>query len=327
MKEQLYVLLVHYDLLKSTEKECDYDCNGVDLSFLNKKYDVVLKYLTMENYKTVIDSINKDSIILNLCDGMDSEGVPGECVVSYLHDQKRLYTGSSPINYQWKKSDIKKYNVSTPKYLLFDRTNDINKLQEEDFKHMKYPFILKPDYNGGSSGITNKSCVYNFRDTIEQLNLTLKEYPSVLIEEFIIGREFTVLVSENYENKYEPLVLEPLECVFTGKENFKHYDLKWYDWETILYKQVVNKELENKIMNFSKNLFVNMKIDGYVRFDLRMDVNDTLYVNDVNPYCGLYFPPESYGSADLILKNSKITNHYEFTEHLINCAKSRFNQS
>ncbi len=304
----------------------EYNSVSVDFSFLNNDYEVRFEYLTIDNHRQIIDSIDRESYIINLCDGIDSEGQAGECVVNYLHEQNRIYTGCSPRNYQWKKSDIKKYNVSTPAYLIIERGCDPAGLSEQDVSHMRYPVIVKPDYNGGSMGITEKSRVDNLEDMKKQLAETLEKFPSAIAEEFIAGREFTALVCENPSDLNDPLVLEPMECVFSGSETFKHYNLKWIDWRTIAYNPIEDPELERRIMDFVRNLFLEMDIDGYVRFDLRMDINNNLYVCDVNPYCGLYYPPDQYGSADLIIVNSKKTNHRAFTDHIMFCAVQRHNK-
>ena len=310
MKKKVSVLLVANDANTNDQDDGDFESNSVDFSFLDDDYEISLEYLTIQNHKSIID-------------GIDSEGYAGECVVQYLHDNKRIYSGCSPRNYKWKKSDIRKFDVSSPGSVLIEQGDDVSGLTEKDFSHMSYPFIVKPDYNGGSMGITDKSRVYGIDDLKTQLELSLKTYPSVIVEEFITGREFTALVCENPSDRQNPLVLEPMECVFHGSETFKHYNLKWIDWQTIRYEVIADKTLEERIMNFTRDLFITMDIDGYVRFDLRMNGENILYVNDVNPYCGLYFPPDLYGSADLIIVNSKKTDHRKFTEHLFDCALRR----
>ena len=66
----------------------------------------------------------------------------------------------------------------------------------------------------------------------------VKEFGGVLVEEFIEGREFTVLVAENPKDKNEPFAFTPVECIFSPGETFKHYDLKWVDFEDISWNIV-----------------------------------------------------------------------------------------
>jgi len=51
------------------------------------------------------------------------------------------------------------------------------------------------------------------------------------VEEFIVGREATVLIFENPDNEEEPIILPPLEFILGSKENFKDFNLKNFNWE------------------------------------------------------------------------------------------------
>lgn len=55
------------------------------------------------------------------------------------------------------------------------------------------------------------------------------------MEEFIAGREFTVLVTENPDPELleHPISFLPVECKFGAGETFKHFDLKWRDFDSI----------------------------------------------------------------------------------------------
>jgi D-alanine-D-alanine ligase len=68
-----------------------------------------------------------------------------------------------------------------------------------------------------------------------------------LIEEFIEGREFTVLVAENPEDEDNPIAFMPVECRFGNGESFKHFDLKWVDHNTIGWVPCKEEELCNKL--------------------------------------------------------------------------------
>jgi len=283
--------------------------------------------LNMNNYKEIIDNIDKDDIIINLCDGCDEEdNIPGLCVLRMLEEQKRTFTGCSSGNYIWKKGDIKKYNVSTPKYAIVGKQNYGEVLS--DIK-LNYPLIIKPNSNdGGSSGILKDSVVNNLREleiTLIKRFDTFKEYNEYLLEEYIDGREVTVLAVQNINNS-EPIVFEPLECIFNGQDKFKHYELKWLDntVSSVYYQQIDDEQLNKKIMEFGKKIFEELKLDGYVRFDIRIDKDQNLYVIDVNPYCSIFYSPQNYGCADSILKYSKIMNHTDFLMHIIECAKRRY---
>lgn len=60
----------------------------------------------------------------------------------------------------------------------------------------------------------------------------IDDYSGALIEEFIEGKEFSALVIENWQDKNNPFVL-PVECKFQNNESFKHFDLKWKEYDNI----------------------------------------------------------------------------------------------
>lgn len=66
-----------------------------------------------------------------------------------------------------------------------------------------------------------------------QVRKFVSSYGGALVEEFITGREFTVLVAENGADSTQPIVFEPVECQFTNGEEFKHFELKWIDYESM----------------------------------------------------------------------------------------------
>ena len=56
--------------------------------------------------------------------------------------------------------------------------------------------------------------------------ILLEEYPEILVEEYIPGREFTVLVAADAGDKSNCTVYNPLEFVFPEGKKFKTYSLK-----------------------------------------------------------------------------------------------------
>lgn len=295
---KIIVLLPEYD-----------DINEIDLSFMTE-YEIKYTYVNNTNYEEIIQKIMSDDIVLNLCDGSKEEGTLGIEIIETLEKYNKKFIGSSSKNYSWTKSDIRKFNnetsfVRTPNYQLLRKNEEIK-------TNLKYPLFIKPNTSGGGSiGITQDSKV----NTNDELNKTINnifiDFDEVIIEEYIDGREFTILVVENGNL---PIVLEPLECVFNNNYKYKDYDLKWINYNNISYKQVEDS-LQQKLITFAQDCFIKLKLDGYVRFDVRM-TND-IYLIDVNPYCGMFYPKALYGCADHILEQSKIMNHKTFLEHLI----------
>ena len=54
----------------------------------------------------------------------------------------------------------------------------------------------------------------------------IDEYGPLLIEEYIAGREFTVLVAAHPDNEKECVAFRPVEYIFPEGREFKTYSLK-----------------------------------------------------------------------------------------------------
>src|SRR5690606_14763493 len=81
----------------------------------------------------------------------------------------------------------------------------------------------------------------------------------------------------------------------------------------------IEKTLREKTMLYFKELGGN----GYARCDYRMDANGDIYMLEINPNCGIFYPPNEPGSADFSLMNDKQMNHTKFMKLIIRSAQRR----
>jgi D-alanine-D-alanine ligase-like ATP-grasp enzyme len=89
----------------------------------------------------------------------------------------------------------------------------------EKLKALRFPVIVKPNHEGTSKGITAKSVVDDEAGVREVARELIERYGQpALVEEYIVGREFTVgLLGEK-----RPRVLPPMEVVFlSAKERMQ----------------------------------------------------------------------------------------------------------
>jgi len=68
-------------------------------------------------------------------------------------------------------------------------------------------------------------------------------------------------------------------------------------------------------------VFTGLRGRGFGRIDVRSDdKGEVLQLLEINPNCGIFYPPGAFGSADEILAASGPRGHEEFLERLISCA-------
>src|SRR6185312_13180568 len=188
----------------------------VDHVFLNKLSTYKkLKELSKKNY----------DIFVNLCEGYLEWSVPSIDVIYCLEMLNLPYTGPTTLLYDPPK-ELMKYvaytcGVQTPDYLLVKNINQV----DEVVSKLSFPLFIKPAKAGDSLGIDGDSLVNDRNSLQKKLSTLLVEYPEILVEKYIPGREFTVLVAAEADGK-SCKVYNPLEFVFPKGKKFKTYSLK-----------------------------------------------------------------------------------------------------
>jgi D-alanine-D-alanine ligase len=203
-------------------------------------------------------------------------------------------------------------------------TNNANNL-ESKIKRLRYPLIVKHPNSYGSIGLIKESRVTSFDELQVQLTRMLELFGGALVEEFIEGREFSVLVSENPDDPENPVSYVPVEVIFPAGESFKHTDMKWYRYEELQCNPVTDPELSTRLREMSAKLFVGLNGTGYGRCDIRMNAEGELYMLEINPQGAIFYPPEEPGMADYILRYDP-RGHAGFVDLLFRSALARHKQ-
>ncbi len=261
-------------------------------------------------------------IFINLCDGSWDSPSPGIEVVQTLEKLNVPFTGATSGFYDPSREEMKrvctKAGIGTPPYVLARSQTDLTRAAET----LNPPLIVKHPNGYSSVGLTRDSRV----TTIEALRShglrALKEYGGALIEEFIEGREYTVLVVENPDDASEPIAYEPVEFVFPPGETFKHYDMKWTDFEAMKCVMCDDAELAKRLKEASKKMFLGLDGHGYARCDVRVDEAGRIFMLEINPNCGVFYEPKDAGSADFILLNEP-DGHVRFLNTIMRAALNR----
>jgi len=261
-------------------------------------------------------------VFINLCDGGFDEDRAGIEVVQALERYNVPFTGADSYFYEPSKEHMKMAanycGVKTPAFVFAYEDSDI-----EAATHLNFPLIVKHFNGSGSVGMTRDSRVENKEALYTQARRMIKEFGGALIEEFIEGREFTVLVAENPDDDANPFAFLPVECMFAKGETFKHFDLKWVEHNTLTWVPASDEVLSQKLKELSKKVFVGLNGVSYGRTDIRVTSQGEPYFLEINPNCGIFYPRDQAGSADFILFNDPHTGHRAFLEHIIRCAQKR----
>ena len=261
-------------------------------------------------------------VFFNLCDGAWDEGRPGIEVVQTLERLDVPYTGATPAFFEPSREAMKRvcaaWGVDTPGYVVARSARDV----ERAAATLRFPLIVKHPSSYASVGLTPDSRVEDAAALRRQATATMDAYGGALVEEFVEGREFTVLVAENPRDETDPTTYTPIEFRFPEGATFKHYHLKWVDFHAMCDAPVTDPELEAGLREASARLFRGLDGAGFGRCDLRVDRDGRPWMLEINPNCGIYYPQEDPGSADLCLRHDA-AGHEGFTRQLVEAALAR----
>jgi D-alanine-D-alanine ligase len=123
------------------------------------------------------------------------------------------YTGSDSfsssvgMNKILSKDIFGRAGLQTPRYIVFKRSDDLKNKSAEIFKMFLMPVVVKPASAGSSVGV---SVARTPEEIAEAIVAAIKHSPSVLVEEFVAGREVTCGVIDDFRGQ-ERYALLPME--------------------------------------------------------------------------------------------------------------------
>ena len=264
----------------------------VDHFFLNKLTTYKqLKALSKKGY----------DIFVNLCEGYLEWEVPSIDVIHTLDLLNLPYTGPTVTLYDPPKP-LMKYvaycaGVKTPKAVVVSIEYPLS----INVENWDFPLFVKPAKAGDSLGVDDQSLVHSKMELIEKAKALLIDYEEVLIEKYISGREFTVLVAANLDGK-TCRVFKPVEYVFPKDRFFKTYAMKTSELHTETNVPCNDSILEAALRAATEQIFTTFGGVGYARLDFRVDENMDIYFLEINFTCSVFYEDGYEGSADYILK-------------------------
>ena len=298
--------------LKIAVLQPDYSTSGVDYQYYDPQRDLSIilpeanidhillnKLTTYQQLKQLKDQ--QYDIYINLCEGYLEWKVPSIDVITSLDLLDLPYTGPTANLYDPTKA-IMKYlafceSVKTPAHIVIESKEEIDMLPG----NLQFPLFVKPAKAGDSLGVDDQSKANNIVDLKKKVLSILDEFGSALVEEYIDGREFTVLVCGNEDGK-TCTSFKPVEYIFPEGFTFKTYVLKTSELHPNANIGVEDKELATQLKSIAEQVFLSFNGVGYARMDFRMNNKGELFFLEINFTCSVFYADGYEGSADYILK-------------------------
>lgn len=304
----------------------DYSTTGVDyknydpprdLSALIPGHEVHHVFLNkLTTYKQLKQLAGEGyDVFVNLCEGYLEWEVPSIDVIYTLELLNLPFTGPTAKLYDPPK-ELMKYlayceGVKTPGYVVIHEQKDV----DEAARQLPFPLFVKPAKAGDSLGVDEYSLVHNKIELQQKCSSILDEYGPLLAEEYIPGREFTVLVAANTD-EHSCTVYRPVEYLFPPGKEFKTYALKTSELHPDCNVPCNDPELDSKLRAASEKIFKGFNGLGYARLDFRVNDKNEIYFLEINFTCSVFYADGFEGSADYILKHDGV-GQVGFLRHII----------
>lgn len=264
-----------------------------------------------DKLRELIES-KKYDIFLNVCEGYeieddedDQKGYQAIEVVQALEEFNVPFTGAGSNCFDPTREEMQAKadanNVGFAKGYRVHNVDEAKKLVDT----LRFPVMVKHPKSYGSTGMIKESRCDSIEQVLTQVERICSLYGAARMEEFIIGKEFNVLIVENPDDFDNPIAYPPTELVFPPGEEFWHTVVKWDTSLPFNFRQVTEPELILRLQDIGVRMFKAMGIHGYGRCDVRMNEQGELFILEINPNPAIMLRPEEFGPADYMILYDK----------------------
>ncbi|CAN5316701.1 hypothetical protein BH11PLA2_BH11PLA2_00190 [soil metagenome] len=249
----------------------------------------------VDNPRTLIDGLqtHQPDVVFNLYEGTATWGNSEAFVAGILELLRIPFTGSpvqalilarsKPLTKQL----LAGADLATAPFLILEGDCAVPE------NTLGWPVIVKPGREDASIGIEQSSVCMTPDQLAKRVEYLRKTYgPTVLVEQFIRGREFHVPV---WDRGNGPAVLPFTEIFFLDQNQpdalwpIVSFDAKWkpdskdYKATPAVNPAVVDPALQAKVADLAIKAFELVGCRDYARMDFRIDETGEPYLLEVNP--------------------------------------------
>jgi len=239
----------------------------------------------------------KIDFVFNLCDeGYKNEPLMELHIPALLEMLAIPYTGGTPqcLAYCYDKSLVrgiaKELDIPVPQAFMINPGDSLF----IEFP-IRFPVIVKPNFGDSSFGITQESVCYDItrlENAINRVRTMTGSDTSILIEEFLPGKDISVGIIGNFPNScfILPMIEEDYSLLPPTLPKICGYEAKWDPDSAYAQIESVPALLSEDVQRFlgacCQKLFGRLGCRDYARFDWRLDQNGTPRLLEVNPNPG-----------------------------------------
>jgi D-alanine-D-alanine ligase len=284
-------------------------------------------------YADLLKNKQKIDYVFNLCDeGYNNEARKELHIPVILELLGIPYSGSGPqsLAYCYDKSLIrgvaKEIGVPVANAFFVKSEDNVFDLQ------IDFPVIAKPNFADSSFGITQQSVansIEELNDAILKIRHDFGYESSILVEEFLTGKELSVGIIGNPPESYItlPIIEEDYSQLPPDLPKICGYEAKWVPESPYfnLLRSIpaeLQEDVEKSIIENCVKLFTRLECRDYCRFDFRLDSAGIPKLLEVNPNPGWCWDGH-------LAKMAGISNisYAKMLEMILQAAEQRISQS
>ena len=176
--------------------------------------------------------------------------------------------------------------IHTPRFLKLSCLSQWNQIVPE-LKKLRFPVIAKPNTGGSSMGIRKSSKADSMAQLYDAAKWVLNDCSdSVLIEEFIPGREFNVGLLF-WENELRCLPLAEIRTNDGNPDSFYSFEMKSVHQKEILFPVDIPDVSAELMRDNACRIFQCLGCRDIARVDFRVGIDGIVYFLEINPLPGL----------------------------------------
>ncbi|MDW8221581.1 MAG: hypothetical protein RMJ82_01360 [Gemmatales bacterium] len=265
---------------------------------------------------------NRPDVVFNLFEGFHPGDATEYEVPAVLDSMGIPYTGNraDTLKLCWDKSRLREHlavqGLPVAQGLAINRHEEWERALTA-FGN-QWPLFVKPARCHASVGIEQSNVVVNVEELRRRCESLLGRFGTVVIEEFLPGREFNISVIHLARTQVLPIS----EIVFHSADDYHWpvvtYDAKWKTGSTAdrctqpFCPARVEAALQRELETLAQRAFEALACRQYARIDVRLDRTGRPRILEVNPNPG-YHPDAGFSRA---LQAAGWT-HSEFTRALV----------
>jgi D-alanine-D-alanine ligase len=253
-----------------------------------------------------LDARKEFDVYLNICEGYENDDdsewkYQGIDVIKALAELNLPFTGADSSFFDPTREEMQA--AADANGVNFAKGYRVTSVKEAQrlVKNLRYPLMVKHPKSYGSTGMFRESRVDTPEQLVKQVERMCADFGAARMEEFIVGKEYNVLVVDNPDDPENPIAYPAAELIFPPGEEFWHTDVKWDYNVPFDFKEVTDPALTARLHDTAIRMYKAMDGVAYGRCDIRMNEQGELFILEINPNPAIMLKPEEYGPADYMI--------------------------